>query len=83
MDSADAFLRDTQYTGVQDDLRQLIHRAIIRVPKSKVLERELRETLAEAQSIDEFTETIRRAKVNSSAGMSRVIFNMLKSYQVR
>ena len=67
-DSADAFLRDTQYTGVPDDLRHLIHRAITRVPKREVLERELKEALAEAPSLDEFTETIRKAKVNSSAG---------------
>ena len=65
-------------TGVPDELRQLIHRAIIQVPKRKVLDRELRDSLADPPSLDEFTETIRKAKVNSSADMNGDSYNMLK-----
>ena len=47
------------------------------------MERELKEALAEAPNLDKFTETIRKAKVNSSAGISGVSYNMLlKSYLV-
>ena len=39
-ESSDAFLRDTQYTGVPNDLQHFIFRAITWVPKREVWERE-------------------------------------------
>ena len=73
-----AFLQDTSITGVPDELRRLIHGAIRRVPKRETITIELKEAFAEAPTLHELTEAIRRAKTNSSAGMNGVIYNMLK-----
>ena len=77
-DNAAAFLRDTQYTGDPDELRLLIHSAIRRVPRRAEIESELKEAFVEVPSLDEFTEAIRKAKVNLSADMIGVTYNMLK-----
>ena len=74
-----AFLRDTQYTGVPDELRQLIHRAIRRVPRGAKIESELKKAFVELPNLDEFTEAIKKAKVNSSVGVNGVSYNMLKT----
>ena len=70
-------MSDTQYTDVKDELRQLIHCAFRRVPRPVEIESELMEALAEVANLDEFTEAIRKAKVNSSAGIYGVSYNML------
>ena len=74
----EVFLCETQYTGVLEELRQLIHCAIKRVPRRTEIENELKEAFAEVPNLDEFTEAIRKAKVNSSAGMNGVSYNKLK-----
>ena len=48
------------------------------VPKRETITNELKEAFAEAPTLDELTEAIRRAKTNSSAGMNGVSYNMLK-----
>ena len=72
-DNAGAFLRDTQYTSVPDKLQHLTDRAIRRVPMRAEIKSELKE-------IDEFTEAMAKAKVNSSTGMNRVSYNVFKNY---
>ena len=48
-----AFLQDTNYTGVPDELRPLIHRAIRQVPKREVNNNELKEAFAEVPTLDD------------------------------
>ena len=78
-ESDTAFLPDTNYTGVPDELRRLIHRAIRQVPKREVITNELKEAFAEAPTLDELSEAIRKAKTMSSAGMNGVSYNMQKN----
>ena len=78
-DNAEAFLRDTQYTGVPEELRQLIHCAIKRVLRRTKIESELEEAFAEVPNLDEFTEAIRWAKETSSASVNGVSYDMLKT----
>ena len=70
-----AFLQDTIYTGVPKD--GLIHRAIRQVPKLESITNKLKETFAEATTLDELAGAICKAKMNSSAGINGVSYNML------
>ena len=43
------------------------------------IENELKEALTEVLNLDEFTESIKKAKVNFSTSMNGVSYNMLKT----
>ena len=60
-DNLGVFLRETQYTGVPYELRQLIHHGIQRVPRRTEIESELKQAFVEIPNMVEFTEAIRKA----------------------
>ena len=76
---AGAFLQDTNYTGVPDNLQRLIHRAIRQVPKRDTITNELKEAFVDSATLDELAEAIFKAKTNSSAGMNGVSYNIEKT----
>ena len=48
-----AFMQDTSYSGVPDELRRLIHRAIRRVPKRDTITNEQKKARVEAPTLDD------------------------------
>ena len=72
------FLKDTEYTNVPEEHRRLLYKAITNVSRRETVENELKDILKSPPTLVEFEEGIRRAKTNSSAGISGVSYNMLK-----
>ena len=60
-----AFLQDTDYTGVLDEQRRLIHRAIRQVPKLEVIVNKLKEAFAEPPTLDELSKARQKTKTNT------------------
>jgi len=79
-DSEDYFVRDTSHTGTPENIRRLIHKAIVNVPNQKKIHDELRESLQQPPSLIEFEDAIKKAKTNSSAGISGCSYNQLKRW---
>jgi len=78
LESEDKFLEETNYTNVPLEFRKLLYAAISKVPHRDKIEEDMAEALRVPPSLEEFEEGIKRAKVNSSAGMNGVSYNMLK-----
>jgi Ulp1 family protease len=79
-DSEEYFVRDTAHTGTPENIRRLIHKAIVNVPNQKQIHDELRESLKQPPSLIEFEDAIKKAKTNSSAGISGCSYNQLKRW---
>ena len=47
--------------------------------KREVITNELKEAFVQSSTLDELADPIRKAKTNSSAGMNRVSYNMIKN----
>ena len=56
----------------------MLYAAISKIPHRDKIEEDMAEALRVPPSLEEFEEGIKRAKVNSSAGMNGVSYNMLK-----
>ena len=79
-DSEDYFVQDTSHTGAPEEIRRLIHRAIVQVPNRQRMHDEMRDILQQPPTLVEFEDAIQKAKTNSAAGISGCSYNQLKRW---
>ncbi len=72
------FLEETQYTEVPLEMRRLLYKAIDNIQQRDKVEEDITAIMTKPPTLTEFEEGIRKCKVNSSAGMTGVSYNMLK-----